>query len=63
MLRFDNKEIIIIIYNYFYLECQPFYEWAIPEKIQTRGGRGGRIEDMEFAGVLKKKHVEIPGVN
>ena len=30
----------------------------IPEKIQTGG-----LEDREFAGVLKKKHVEIPVVN
>ena len=35
--------------------------WAIPEKIKTVG-RGG-VEDMEFSGILKKKHVEIPGIN
>ena len=33
-------------------------QWAIPEKIQTGG-----VEDMEFLGVLKEKHVEIPGDN
>ena len=32
--------------------------WAIPEKIQTGG-----VEDMEFPGVSKKKHVEFPGFN
>ena len=34
-------------------------KWAIPEKIQTPAG----VEDMEFPGVLKKEHVEIPEVN
>ena len=33
--------------------------WAIPEKIQTGVG----VEEMEFPAVLKKDHVEIPGVN
>ena len=33
-------------------------KWAIPQKIQTGG-----VEDMEFPRVLKKIHVEIPGVN
>ena len=38
--------------------------WAIPEKIKTVGGGGrGGVEDMEFSGILKKKHVEIPGIN
>ena len=32
-------------------------QWTIPEKIQTGG-----VEDMEFLGVLKKEHEEIPGV-
>ena len=45
--------------------CKTFkheiYKWAIPEKIQT--GRFGVVEDMEYPGVLKKEHVEIPGVN
>ena len=27
------------------------------------GGGGRGVEDMEFLGVLKKKHVENPGVN
>ena len=27
------------------------------------GGRGGEIEGIEFSGVLKKEHVEIPRVN
>ena len=35
--------------------------WAILEKIPT--GKEGRVENMEFPGVLKKKHVAIPGVN
>ena len=33
-------------------------KWAIPEKNPNR-----KVDDMEFLGVLKKKHVEIPGVN
>ena len=37
------------------------YKWAVPEQIQT--GRLGVVEDMECLGVLKKEHVEIPGVN
>ena len=39
--------------------------WAIPEKTQTGGdgGGGGWAEDTEFQGVLKKEHVEIPGVS
>ena len=51
-------------------------QWAIPEKIQTDkqvktpgksmsstylGGRG--VEEIDFPGVLMKKHVEIPGLN
>ena len=35
-----------------------FIKWAIPEKNQT-----GEVEDIEFPGVLKKEHVEIPGAN
>ena len=34
--------------------------WAIPEKIQTEGEE---VEDMEFPEMLKKEHVEIPGIN
>ena len=30
-------------------------------KQETRGGEG--VEDMEFSHVLKKEHMEIPGVN
>ena len=37
---------------------KPKSEWAVPEKIQT-----GEVEDMEFPGALKKKHVEIPQIN
>ena len=37
--------------------CDSLSQRVIPEKIQT-----GRVEDMEFPGVLKKEHVEIPGV-
>ena len=33
-------------------------QWAIPEIIQTVG-----IKDIKFLGVLKKEHVEIPGLN
>ena len=32
-------------------------------KQETGGGGGGGVEDMEFSHVLKKEHVEIPGVN
>ena len=35
-------------------------QWAIPEKIQKSGKSG--VEDIDFPGV-KKKHVEILGVN
>ena len=35
-----------------------FKRWAIPEKIQIGG-----VEEVDFPGVLKKKHVEIPVVN
>ena len=34
--------------------------WAVPGNIQT-GGAG--VGDMEFPGVLKKSHVEFPGVD
>ena len=36
-------------------------KWAIPESPNTSTRVGA--EDMEFPGVLKKEHVEIPGVN
>ena len=32
--------------------------WTIPEKIINR-----RVEDMEFPGLLKKKHADFLGVN
>ena len=35
-------------------------DWADPWKVQ---GACGRIEDMEFLELLKKDHVENPGVN
>ena len=42
--------------------------WAIPEKQTNRGAGGwGGVENREFpiswAGVLKKEHTEIPGLN
>ena len=33
------------------------------QKKLKQGGRDRRVEAMEFLGVLKKNHVEIPGVN
>ena len=33
------------------------------KKTKQWGERGGRVEDMEFPYVSKKKHVEVPGVN
>ena len=43
-----------------YIADHTIRHWAIPEKNpNTTGG----AEDMEFPGVLKKKHVEILGVN
>ena len=42
----------------FMSDCNCLLQQAIPEKIQTGG-----LEDMDFPGVLKKKYIEIPGVN
>ena len=46
-------------------KCTIRFQWAIPEKIQTLGGRwgGGGGEDIEFPRVLKKEHVEVLRVN
>ena len=30
---------------------------------QKKSKQGGRVEDMEFPGVLNKEHVQIPEVN
>ena len=47
-------------------KCTIRFQWAIPEKIQTLGGRwggGGGGGDIEFPRVLKKEHVEVLRVN
>ena len=35
----------------------------IPGFFQKSTSRGWGVEDMEFPGVLKKEHDEIPGIN
>ena len=44
--------------HYYYYTTTTLAANTTTGKIQTGG-----VEDMEFLGVLKKKHVEIPGVN
>ena len=40
-------------------------QWTVPEKIQTGSQikTHGGIDEKNFPEVLKKEHVEIPGVN
>ena len=40
-------------------QCHSKTKWAIPEK-NPNTSTGAGVEDMEFPGVLKKEHVEIP---
>ena len=51
------------LFYYFVLQLESYgpwlpLNWAIPEK-KKQGG----VENVEFPGVLKKYHVDFPGVN
>ena len=45
-----------------YQAWQIFYQ-ILMDYSRKKPNRGGRREDIEFLGTLKKEHVDVPGVN
>ena len=55
--------IFILEYHVWPIFYQILMNHSRKKQNRRRGGGGGGVEDMEFPHVLKKEHVEIPGVN